>query len=45
MGFQALSQRIEEIKKRIADLDSGKAKTVAWTKVRQRNLAKLPGAR
>ena len=35
----------EEIKKRIADLDSGKAKTVAWTKVRQRNLAKLPGGR
>ena len=32
----------EEIKKRIADLDSGKAKTIAWTEVRQRNLAKLP---
>jgi putative addiction module component (TIGR02574 family) len=31
----------EEIKKRIADLDSGKAKTIPWTEVRQRNLAKL----
>jgi len=31
-----------EIKKRIADLDSGKAKTIPWTEVRQRNLAKLP---
>jgi putative addiction module component (TIGR02574 family) len=34
----------EEIKNRIADLDSGKAKTVPWTEVRQRNLAKLPRA-
>src|SRR5277367_2558964 len=34
----------EEIKKRIADLDSGKASTIPWTKVRQRNLAKLPSA-
>jgi putative addiction module component (TIGR02574 family) len=34
----------EEIKKRIADLDSGKAKTIPWTEVRQRNLAKLPRA-
>jgi putative addiction module component (TIGR02574 family) len=35
----------EEIKKRIADLDSGKAKTIPWEEVRQRNLAKLPRAR
>lgn len=34
----------EEIKKRIADLDSGRAKTVPWTEVRERNLAKLPRA-
>ncbi len=34
----------EEIKKRIVDLDSGKAKTIPWTEVRQRNLAKLPRA-
>lgn len=34
----------EEIKKRVADLDSGKAKTIPWTEVRQRNLAKLPRA-
>ena len=34
----------EEIKKRIADLDSGKAKTIPWEEVRQRNLAKLPRA-
>jgi len=34
----------EEIKKRIADLDSGKARTIPWTEVRQRNLAKLPRA-
>jgi putative addiction module component (TIGR02574 family) len=32
----------EEIKKRIVDLDSGKAKTIPWTEVRNRNLAKLP---
>jgi len=35
----------EEVKKRIADLDSGKAKTIPWEEVRQRNLAKLPRAR
>jgi putative addiction module component (TIGR02574 family) len=35
----------EEIGKRIAELDSGKAKTVAWDEVRDRNLAKLPHAR
>jgi hypothetical protein len=34
----------DEIKKRITELDSGKAKTVPWTEVRQRNLAKLPHA-
>jgi putative addiction module component (TIGR02574 family) len=34
----------EESKKRVADLDSGRAKTVPWTEVRQRNLAKLPRA-
>jgi len=34
----------DEIKKRIADLDSGKAKTVPCSKVRNRNLAKLPRA-
>jgi len=34
----------EEIKKRIADLESGKAKTIPWEEVRQRNLAKLPRA-
>ena len=34
----------DEIKKRIADLDSGKAKTVPWAEVRNRNLAKLPRA-
>ena len=34
----------EEIKKRITELDSGKAKTVPWSEVRNRNLAKLPRA-
>ncbi len=34
----------QEIKKRIADLDSGRAKTIPWSEVRQRNLAKLPRA-
>jgi putative addiction module component (TIGR02574 family) len=33
-----------EIGKRIADLDSGKAKTTSWQEVRRRNLAKLPHA-
>lgn len=33
-----------EIGKRIAELDSGKAKTVRWSEVRRRNLAKLPNA-
>jgi putative addiction module component (TIGR02574 family) len=34
----------EEIKKRIAELDSGRAKTVPWSEVRRRNLAKAPRA-
>ena len=34
-----------EIGKRIAELDSGKVKTVSWSEVRRRNLAKLPDAR
>jgi putative addiction module component (TIGR02574 family) len=33
-----------EIGKRVADLDSGKAKTTSWAEVRQRSLAKLPNA-
>jgi putative addiction module component (TIGR02574 family) len=33
-----------EIGKRIADLDSGKAKTTSWEEVRRRNLTKLPHA-
>jgi putative addiction module component (TIGR02574 family) len=33
-----------ELGKRIADLDSGKAKTTSWAEVRKRNLAKLPRA-
>lgn len=33
-----------EIAKRIADLDSGRTKTIPWTEVRKRNLAKLPDA-
>lgn len=34
----------EEVRKRIADLDSGKASTIPWEEVRRRNLAKLPRA-
>ena len=34
-----------EVAKRIAELDSGNAKTVSWEHVRQRNLAKLDRAR
>jgi putative addiction module component (TIGR02574 family) len=34
-----------EVGRRVADLDSGKAKTVSWAEVRRRNLAKLPDAR
>jgi putative addiction module component (TIGR02574 family) len=33
-----------EIGKRVAELDSGKAKTISWAEVRKRNLAKLPHA-
>ncbi len=33
-----------EIGNRIAELDSGKAKTIPWEEVRERNLAKLPRA-
>ncbi|MGA8764860.1 MAG: addiction module protein [Candidatus Sulfotelmatobacter sp.] len=33
-----------EIGKRVAELDSGKAKTTSWGEVRKRNLAKLPHA-
>jgi putative addiction module component (TIGR02574 family) len=38
----ALAAWDDEIKKRVAELDSGGAKTVPWTEVRRRNLAKLP---
>ncbi len=34
----------DEIMKRITELDSGKARTVPWSEVRKRNLAKLPRA-
>jgi len=34
----------DEIKRRVSELASGTAKTVPWTEVRQRNLAKLPRA-
>ncbi|MGC1372990.1 MAG: addiction module protein [Candidatus Sulfotelmatobacter sp.] len=34
----------EEIGRRVAELNSGKARTVAWAEVRRRNLAKLPHA-
>jgi putative addiction module component (TIGR02574 family) len=33
-----------EIARRISELDSGKAHTIPWQEVRQRNLAKLPNA-
>jgi putative addiction module component (TIGR02574 family) len=33
-----------EIGKRLAELDSGKAKTTSWAEVRKRNLTKLPRA-
>ncbi len=42
-GLQAAWEA--EIGRRLAELDSGKAKTVPWTEVRRRNLAKLPGGR
>jgi putative addiction module component (TIGR02574 family) len=34
-----------EIEKRIAELDSGAAKTIPWEEVRRRNQAKLPRGR
>ena len=34
-----------EIARRITELDSGAAKTVPWSEVRKRNLAKLPDGR
>jgi putative addiction module component (TIGR02574 family) len=34
-----------EIQQRIADLDSGKAKSLPWAEVRKRNLAKLRSGR
>ncbi len=33
-----------EIRKRVAELDSGKAQTTSWAEVRRRNLTKLPHA-
>lgn len=33
-----------EIGKRVAELNSGQAKTTSWGEVRKRNLAKLPRA-
>lgn len=33
-----------EIGKRIAELDSGQARTTSWDEVRKRNLVKLPRA-
>jgi putative addiction module component (TIGR02574 family) len=33
-----------EIERRVAELDSGTAKTTSWADVRRRNLAKLPHA-
>jgi hypothetical protein len=41
-GLQAAWEA--EIGKRVAELDSGKAKTTSWPEVRRRNLAKLPNA-
>jgi putative addiction module component (TIGR02574 family) len=39
-GLQAAWEA--EIGKRVAELDSGKAKTTSWAEVRRRNLAELP---
>ena len=41
-GLQAAWEA--EVGKRVAELDSGKAKTTSWPEVRRRNLAKLPNA-
>jgi putative addiction module component (TIGR02574 family) len=35
----------QEINNRIAELDSGRARTIPWEEVRRRNLEKLPDAR
>jgi putative addiction module component (TIGR02574 family) len=44
-GDQGLHAAWEtEIARRLKDLDSGKATTISWAEVRQRNLAKLPDA-
>jgi putative addiction module component (TIGR02574 family) len=42
-GLQAAWEA--EVAKRLAELDSGRARTTSWDEVRRRNLAKLPGAR
>ena len=34
----------EEVKRRIEELDSGRAKTIPWEEVRERNLRTLPRA-
>jgi putative addiction module component (TIGR02574 family) len=41
-GVQAAWE--DEIGKRVAELDSGAAKTTSWEEVRRRNLTKLPHA-
>jgi putative addiction module component (TIGR02574 family) len=41
-GAQAASD--EEVKRRIEELDSGRAKTSPWEEVRERNLRELPRA-
>jgi hypothetical protein len=38
-GVQAAGEI--EIARRLSELDSGKARTISWQEVRQRNLAKL----
>jgi putative addiction module component (TIGR02574 family) len=42
-GVQAAWEK--EIGRRVAELDSGTAKTTSWAEVRKRNLAKLPNVR
>jgi putative addiction module component (TIGR02574 family) len=39
-GLQAAWEA--EIRNRVSELESGKAKTVSWPEVRRRNLAKMP---
>lgn len=41
-GVQAAWE--EEVKRRIEELDAGKAKTIPWEEVRERNRRKLPRA-